>query len=303
MRVVLLLCALVPSVGLNLRTASAKDLEELFAKASLENPHIWQLNVDVPSSGISNTTVQFLRSFRVCAGCRTWERIGAQYDGGYETCMDDIKQKDSIRAAFSMGVREEDEWSVHVNKKWNTPVYQFDCTVDAAQKCPGCHFFKKCIKSEDGSGDEFPGKSWTLKQVLQHTNLTDVPDRSLLMKMDIESAEWWVFEKEDESVLRKFREMSVEFHVLRVANEHERKLRAMRKLQQAGFLVAHIHGNNYAPFIKLGSYNFPDVVEVNLVSNRDGRLKTCDNQPMDLPSDAPNNPVGAFFPPAELPKL
>jgi hypothetical protein len=216
--------------------------------------------------------------------------------------MDELKNQSSITAAFSMGVREEDEWSVEVNRRWNVPVYQFDCTVESAQRCPDCHFFPKCIKSEDGSGDSFPGKSWTMKDVLDKTKLASAPDRSLLMKMDIESSEWWVFEEEDLALLRKFRQIAVEFHVLRVVDEHERKLKAMRKLQQAGFVVAHIHGNNWAPFVNLGDYSIPDVLEVIMVS--DPSLKSqCDNHPGDFRGDSPNNPIGPIFPHATLPAM
>lgn len=255
-----------------------------------------------PGEGISSATVEFLRAFRPCASCQEWVRLGAGDDGGYETCVDDLRNG-SIVAAFSMGVREEDAWSVDVNKRWGVPVYQFDCTVQSAQQCPDCHFYPKCIKSEDGTDDSFPGKSWTLKDVLEQTRLTDAPDRSILMKMDIESSEWPVFEKEDLSLLRKFRQISVEFHVLRVPQEHERKLRSMLKLQQAGFMISHIHGNNWAPFVKMGPYQFPDVVEANLVSDPRQREAHCITDPGDLPGDAPNNPIGPLFGHAKLPSL
>jgi hypothetical protein len=252
---------------------------------------------------LPESSIEFLKSFRVCATCKHWERIGAVNDGGYETCMDEFDgNKSGIKAALSLGVREEDEWSVAVNSRWNVPVYQFDCTVNSAQKCPDCHFFQKCIKSEDGSGDSFPGKSWTMSEALANTKLSAVPDRSIFMKMDIESSEWWVFEKEDPKILRKFREIAVEFHVLRVQEEHERKLRAMRKLQEAGFVVAHIHGNNWEPFAMVGDYAIPDVLEVILVS--DPALKSqCDNHPGDFRDDSPNNPIGPIFPHASLPAM
>jgi hypothetical protein len=257
---------------------------------------------DQSESRLPDSSIEFLKSFRVCATCKRWERLGARNDGGYATCMDEFDGKSEIKAAFSLGVREEDQWSVDVNNRWHVPVYQFDCTVKSAQKCPDCHFFEKCIKSEDGSGDSFPGKSWTLSEVLANTKLSSVPDRSIFMKMDIESSEWWVFEKEDPAILRKFRQIAVEFHVLRVVEEHERKLRAMRKLQQAGFVVAHIHGNNWAPFVEVGDYAIPDVLEVIMVS--DPSLKSqCDNHPKDFSDDSPNNPIGPTFPHATLPAM
>jgi hypothetical protein len=257
---------------------------------------------DDGKSRLPDSSIEFLKSFRVCAKCNHWERLGAWNDGGYETCMDEFDGKSGIKAAMSMGVREEDEWSVDVNRRWHVPVYQFDCTVKSAQKCPDCHFFEKCIKSEDGSGDSFPGRSWTLSEVFKKTNLSSVPDRSIFLKIDIESSEWWVFEKEDPAILRKFRQIAVEFHVLRVVEEHERKLRAMRKLQDAGFVVAHLHGNNWAPFVEVGAYSFPDVVEAILVS--DPKLKgQCDNHPGDFPGDSPNNPIGPKYPHATLPAM
>lgn len=260
------------------------------------------LEMPLNGSSVGNASVEFLRAFRVCAGCSHWERLGADNDGGYETCMDDMPTDGGIVAALSLGVREEDAWAADVNRRLKVPVYQFDCTigVPATKACPGCTFFPKCIRSEDGEDDAFKGRSWSLREVLRRTNLSDVPDRSLLMKMDIESSEWPVLAGESPELLRKFRALSVEFHVLRVQEEHARKLRSLQRLQEAGFLVAHIHGNDWAPFVRLGPYEFPDVLEAHLVSNA-AQAQDCDEEPGDLPDDMRNNPKGPDFPPALLP--
>ena len=61
--------------------------------------------------------------------------------------------------------------------------------------------------------DKFPGKTtWTLKQASEQSRMWDVPDRSLLMKMDIEFGEWSTLTDSDMATLKKFRQIAIEFH-------------------------------------------------------------------------------------------
>mmetsp|Transcript_37417 Transcript_37417/g.59113 ORF Transcript_37417/g.59113 Transcript_37417/m.59113 type:complete len:87 (-) Transcript_37417:79-339(-) len=81
-------------------------------------------------------------------------------------------------------------WSRDVFNAFNIPIFEYDCTVSTpAQTCEKCQFFPACMSSKEL--DKFPGRTaWTLKQAIEQSRMWDVPDRSLLMKMDIEFGEW-----------------------------------------------------------------------------------------------------------------
>jgi hypothetical protein len=63
-------------------------------------------------------------------------------------------------------------------------------------------------------------------------------DRSLMLKIDVESAEWKVFAEEPVENLKKFREIVVEYHWIHEVNKHPLYLKAVKKIEQAGFSVS-----------------------------------------------------------------
>ena len=92
-----------------------------------------------------------------------------------------------MRAAYSMGVSDHDKWSSDVFTKFNIPVYQYDCTVAApAEDCAQCHFFQACLQSEF----LLTTKKLDFERVSSRHQDECRLRFSLLMKMDIEGAEW-----------------------------------------------------------------------------------------------------------------
>jgi len=233
--------------------STSQELAMMFAAAAARVP--------------AGATQDFLSSFEICGACTHWERFGEFNDGGYVMCMDHPEGAPNLQVAFSMGVEHHDQWSEDVVNRLHIPVYQMDCTVSMAPAgCADCHFFSKCLKSADGSQDSFPGRSWTMAEALSNAGVAEAPERSLLMKMDIESSEWPIFERESVDLLRKFQQVIVEFHGLRTESKHEQYLKAMQTILSAGFHVAHLHGNNYAGMYQVGGYKVPNVLEVTFTS-------------------------------------
>mmetsp|Transcript_28503 Transcript_28503/g.51824 ORF Transcript_28503/g.51824 Transcript_28503/m.51824 type:complete len:298 (+) Transcript_28503:130-1023(+) len=246
-------------------------------------------------------TRDLLSSFEICGVCERWQRFGEFFDGGYVMCMDHLAKEQGLLAGFSLGVEHHDQWSEDVVDHMHIPVYQMDCTVsEAPAGCSNCHFFKKCLKSADGSDDNFAGSSWTLAEALDKAGMANAPDRSLLMKMDIESSEWAIFEKENVGLLQKFQQVIVEFHGLLEERRHPQYLKALQTILAAGFHVAHLHGNNYADMYKVGGYQVPNVVEVTFTSGP-ARAECAQEQEYFLSLDHANNATKKDLPLAELP--
>merc|ERR1719482_732721 len=128
-------------------------------------------------------------------------------------------------------------------------------------------------------------------------------DSSLLLKIDVESAEWKVFAEEPAENFKKFREIVVEYHWIHEVEKHPLYDQAVRKIEDAGFAVAHMHGNNYGgPMQTFGKYSIPDVIEVTYIQKP--AAGCANNIPYKNPLDMPNNanPHWAEMPDAVLPK-
>jgi hypothetical protein len=234
------------------------------------------------------STKSLLKSFEICSQCKKFIRIGEAHDGGYLMCSDQLGSQ--IQAAYSAGIEQHDKFSSDIYNLLHVPVHQFDCTVAAtAQSCDGCHFHKVCFKGEDGRGAMSGKTSWTLNEVLSETGAANAPARSLVMKMDIEGAEWFVLNPRgvDSVDWGKFSQLVIEFHSIGNEKRHEEYLGGLTKLLDAGFKVAHIHGNNCCGMYTKGEYSLPDVLEVTLVM-QEGGDHICSRDQKYEDSDSPN---------------
>ena len=234
-------------------------------------------------------TKDLFQRFSLCGTCKAFKRFGEEHDGGYLHCMDSL-QPSTLRAAYSMGVEQHDQWSLDVFNAFNIPIFQYDCTVSTpAQACDKCQFFPACMSSKELN--KFPGKTtWTLKEAIDQSKMSDAPDRSLLMKMDIEFGEWSTLTDSDVATLKKFRQLVIEFHSLEYEENHKTYLQAMQALQHAGFKVAHVHGNNFASTYVKEDFKIPMVVEVTLDASVAMLPKCRDPNYEEL--DRPNNVAG-----------
>ncbi|OLP76538.1 hypothetical protein AK812_SmicGene43516 [Symbiodinium microadriaticum] len=123
-------------------------------------------------------------------------------------------------------------------------------------------FEKEVITDEHG----IDISNYQICGVLTKTSNARGPDRSLLMKMDIEGGEWQALGTASDETLRKFRQLVVEFHWLGDEEQHVQFVSTLRRLKEAGFRVVHLHGNNAARMYEYGDFRIPHVLEVTLDS-------------------------------------
>mmetsp|Transcript_62336 Transcript_62336/g.174157 ORF Transcript_62336/g.174157 Transcript_62336/m.174157 type:complete len:313 (-) Transcript_62336:205-1143(-) len=268
---VLLAASCLPACsGIEVRGAARERQQRVIQDLLLRSANI-SANIDALShtASLDPTTRHLLASLRVCGRCEKFQRLGEDADGGYLTCMDGWEHG-GVKAAFSMGVEHHDKWSQDMSRLLRgqgvggTVVHQFDCTVSGGQQCPGCVFHPICIAPE---GEEKPSY-WGMSTVLKKTDLAAAKDRSLIMKMDIEAAEWPILAKERADVLRKFRQVILEFHGLNKEPNHKQYDVAVGALLGAGFRVVHIHGNNCCGMYSVpgSDYSVPRILEVTFAS-------------------------------------
>jgi len=249
-------------------------------------------------AAVSNDTSELLRSFRPCSICSKHRRYGEPHDGGYIMCDDDLKPG-QIKAAYSYGISGFDGWGNDVSKALQIPVFEYDCTNPKRPlACPSCdlRFNLECI-NQHGAVEK--ANFGTLSQHLQKNGHHQVDEGSLLLKIDVEGAEWQVFAEEPVENLKKIPRDCRGISQSESDFSHALYLRAMKNILNAGFVVYHIHGNNWAGEVEFGTKRIPSVLEVTFLQHPKGSTQ-CESHTVTLPEDAVNNPAIAELQPAQL---
>jgi len=242
-------------------------------------------------------TREFLKTLRLCAPCQKFERIGEAHDGGYVMCMDGLDH--GLIGAYSYGINGFDGWGMAVASRFHIPLQEYDCfNLQQPAACSGCSvkFHGECILNQHGQ-PSYDHK--TLTQQLSESGNAQAAKGSLLLKIDVEAAEWSVFAEEPVDNLKKFREIIVEYHWVGDTHKHDLYLAAVKKVEKAGFSVAHLHGNNHQGMINYGEYSIPHVLEVTYIQTPPSGCAA--NIPYRIPQDQPCAYGSPELPDAHLP--
>jgi hypothetical protein len=161
------------------------------------------------------------------------ERIGNPNDGGYVVCENLLS---GTEVAYSYGIGGEDGWGCDISRRLGIKVHQYDCFDEREPLCPGGQFVfhRECV------GD----RKETIENRLFDTlsrQITKNGDsgKNLLVKMDVEGAEWDSLMATPEDVFDGFGQLIVEFHGV----SDGEFVKAMRRLKEQ-FYIADIHFNN-----------------------------------------------------------
>ena len=113
----------------------------------------------------------------------------------------------------------------------------------------------------------------------------------MILKMDVEGAEWDFLDTITSKILKQFDQIVIELHnVVRACNDYEkdRRIQLLEKINKTHQLI-HLHGNNTAYVLQMKNMTFPDVIELSYV-NKD-KYKTIEDKNLVLPTplDIPND--------------
>jgi hypothetical protein len=192
-----------------------------------------------------------LRPMRVFDHAKT--RIGRLGDGGYVQ-IDDFSGLDT---AFSLGISDEVSWDEDVADR-GVAIYQFDHTVDAPHpNDPRMIFAKEMIADTPG-----PGRQTLAALVERHDARRSKPN--IILKMDIECAEWSALDAMDASLLGRFSQIVCELHAFQNlwdAGWRSGVERVLRKLEEH-YAVVHVHANVCGGVSCVAGVIVPNVLEV-----------------------------------------
>lgn len=163
------------------------------------------------------------------------KRYGGAHDGGYLLCENLIR---GVQAAYSYGIGDEDNWGCAVSRQFGVPVHQYDCFTAARPTCDGGRFtfHNACVggRRETREAREFD-------TIAAHLAANGDAGKRLLLKIDIEGAEWDALMAAPDAVLDAIDQMAMELH----GTDEARFVDLIRRLKTKFYLV-NLHFNNYA---------------------------------------------------------
>lgn len=165
----------------------------------------------------------------------TFKRFGSANDGGYLMCENLVEPLD---AAYSYGVGSNDDWGCEMSRKYHVPVYQYDCFDPARPTCNGGTFVfhDECVG--DGTGYRESRFFDTLENQIKKNGDTN---RRLIIKMDIEGAEWDSLLATSDALLASIPQITMEMH----GYDDPKIVEVLRKLKRTFYLV-NLHFNNWS---------------------------------------------------------
>jgi hypothetical protein len=216
-------------------------------------------------------------------------RVGNAHDGGY-ILLDDLGR---VNIVYSLGVGREVAFDLQMAER-GCEVFMYDHTVEGP---PICHERFRFAKVEIAKDDK--GNKSRLSSIVQTNN--HLNEMHMLLKMDIEGAEWELLPDVPLSIYEKFVQIAMEVH-------------SLDRLVEGAFLVnfknifsrlrlthfpIHIHGNNWAPLVHVHGVAIPQVLELTFARRTDFSFQTSHElypTKLDAPNkaDTPDFFLGSF---------
>lgn len=173
-----------------------------------------------------------------------YKRFGSPNDGGY-VLVDDLSKDDFV---ISCGIDNNIDWEKDVSP-FVSGINAYDNSIQQMpEKIEGCEFYNKTISQDVFISD----------LVQQARN-----DKDLILKVDIEGAEWNLFSESDD--LSMFRQIVVELHGfihgIQDGKLFNKMVNALSNLNKDHFPVF-IHGNNYSQHVDIFGNKIAQVAEI-----------------------------------------
>lgn len=201
-------------------------------------------------------------------------RVGADNDGGY-VLLNDLPGG----VAYSFGISGDVSWDDDMAGR-GYELYMYDHTIEALPHInKAFHFFKEGIA--DSRETEELKKLETFIKRNNHTL-----ERDMILKIDVEGAEWGVFEDISETILKQFSQIVVEFHGLCNLEKLSRYNDVLEKINKYHQPV-HYHINNCGDVYWFDDKPYGDTIELTFANRTkykfvEGKIKLPRNH------DAPN---------------
>lgn len=214
------------------------------------------------------------------------KRYGGANDGGYLMCENLV---DGVQSAYSYGIATEDKWGCDVSRQFNVAVHQYDCFTPHRPACDGGRFVfhDECVGARAETVDGQPFDTFA-----SHIKRNGDLNKSVLVKIDIEGAEWDSLIAMPDHVLDNIVQMPMELHGV----DQRQFLEGVRRLKRHFYLV-NVHFNNWS--CSEDAAPLPATVyQVLWVNKRIGKID--ESSPSRAPMSTLNAPDGPNVPDCQL---
>ncbi len=209
------------------------------------------------------------------------------HDGGY-TMVDDFIQGGGHGIAYSFGIKDDVTWDLDAVSR-GYEVFQYDMTIDALPiNNEHFHFFREgigAVKDTEKSLD-------TLENFVIRNG--HVEEKNMILKMDVEGAEWGFIQTVPSGFLNRFDQMVFEFHNLiqpKSFIDMAVTIELLKKINETHTLV-HLHGNNNGAHLSIENVGtFPDTLELTYLLTEKYSFVDDENIFLPLESDRPCHPA------------
>jgi len=194
-----------------------------------------------------NKLIELLRTYTIDSKL---VRYGRSSDGGYVVPVALI---DDCELIYSYGAGPDISFETDVIKYKNIRCNIYDHTVDRLPidvNNPNIIFIKE--------GLSFDKKEMT-DNFLHHVEQNNDLKKKILLKVDIEGAEYDFFEKLDIEAIENVIGLVLELHWIK--DNIERAINILSKLNRK-FILTHVHGNNFGGVFLFDGYVIPDSLEL-----------------------------------------
>ena len=206
-------------------------------------------------------------------------RFGGANDTGFLMCKNLLEGFDT---AYSYGIVGNDDWGCDISTRYRVPVHQYDCMNPPRPACKDANFVfhAECLGDRRAQAD-----SRTFDTLASHLSASG--GTRVIVKIDVEGAEWDSLAATPDAVLDRIEQMPMELHGV----DERRFLNIVRRLKTRFHLV-NLHFNNFSchgDYAPMPAWAY----QVLWVNKRVGVLDA------DAPVPAPPSPLNA----PDAPKL
>lgn len=157
-------------------------------------------------------------------------------DGGY-VMADRFRPGQKV---YSYGISTEHSFDLSLARR-GLEIFMYDHTIDPPKGLhPNCHYFREGISAEDRPSENLMSLATHVAQNGHES------EKDMIFKMDVEGAEWEVLDKLDPSLLRRFEQITLEWHYLERLEQGDSRATfkaILTKLRQ-DFDLIHVHANS-----------------------------------------------------------
>jgi hypothetical protein len=184
-------------------------------------------------------------------------RVGPRTDGGY-VMFDAL---DGAGPVYSFGIGANVGFDEDFAQRGRS-IFMFDHMIERLPKQhPAFHFMRRGISARDDAAKQTFSLDYFIRE-LGHAGRRD-----LILKMDVEGAEWDVLAEAAPADLDRFQQIVLEVHCLLQLGDPEFRgtvARALRKMNE-NFLLGHVHANNYGRLGVIDGFAVADVLELTYI--------------------------------------